>query len=196
MASKMANVVRELHLSVSSPSVEAIRKEEVLDILQDSGVTEKDITVTHETRFVIKVSETVASTIISNRDKHPSTWVLAAPDPVVSVTISYCENIFQGSNDAPAKSAPAITNDTIVKFLTELNDSTSISYGLVVTFKRIDACYFRQFRSPQEIRDNPQTNETIFPLLQVEVVGSNEASFSDQNCSKFRDLLFDHFIGH
>lgn len=121
MASKTANVVRELHLSVSSESVETVAKEEVLDILKDSGVTEKDITVTNETRFIIKVSETVASTIIRNRGKHPSTWSLAAPDPVVSVTISYCENIFQ------AKSAPP-ANDTnpIVEFLTKLNSSTVV----------------------------------------------------------------------
>ena len=120
----MAGVEREIHLS-SSSSVATITKEKVLSILKDSGVTDKDIIVTDDgTTYIIKVSQTVASMIIRNRDKYPSTWVLAVPSPVVSVTISYCENIFN-SGSANAKSA-VIDDSTIVAFLDELKASAKV----------------------------------------------------------------------
>ena len=121
----MAGVQREIHLS-SSSSVATITKEKVLSILKDSGVTDKDIIVTDDGTYIIKVSQTVASMIIRNRDKYPSTWVLAVPSPVVSVTISYCENIFPvKSGSANAKSA-VIDDSTIVAFLDELKASTKV----------------------------------------------------------------------
>ena len=125
----MAGVEREIHLS-SSSSVGTITKEKVLSILKDSGVTDKDIIsdviVTDDGTFIIKVSQTVASMIIRNKDKYPSTWVLAVPSPVVSVTISYGEKIFPvKSGSANAKSA-VINDSTIATFLDELKASTKV----------------------------------------------------------------------
>ncbi|XP_019859681.1 PREDICTED: uncharacterized protein LOC109587900 [Amphimedon queenslandica] len=176
----------EVHLSACS-SAAKITREKVLSVLKDSGVRDEDITEKNGT-FIIKVSLSVASMIIRNRDKYPSTWVLAVPNPIpaVSVTISYCENVLP-VNSGPANAKSDVVDDSkIVSFLDELKASTKIGYGVVVTFKKIDACYFRPFTSPQE----------ILPLLKVEVIGSNEASFSEQNCSNFRDLLFSKFPGH